>query len=67
MDSILIRDEKTKTKKLIKLKKTKKKQPKKPKKKYNLLKNKKKSILFSFDFKNMKPIPIELDRTRIVE
>ena len=42
MDSILIRDEKTKTKKLIKLKKTKKKQPKKPKKKYNLLKNKKK-------------------------
>jgi hypothetical protein len=46
MDSILIRDEKTKTKKLIKLKKTKKKQPKKPKKKYNLLKNKKKNQFY---------------------
>jgi len=67
MDSILIRDEKTKTKKLIKLKKQKKNNQKNLKKKYNLLKNKKKSILFSFDFKNMKPIPIELDRARIVE
>jgi hypothetical protein len=63
MDSILIMDEKKKTKKLIKLKKQKIK-PKKPNKNTPIRKQKK-SILFSFGLKNLKPI--KLDQTRIVE